>query len=312
MPAYTGPQLWQRYRHRLEMVGRRPNTIKTYRKCLYAFWGFTGKMEEPRTVTKKDLERFLSRVSEGPRAKGRPLARKTVLVEGKSILVAYRWFAENSLLGRRNPFIGYDLPKGLDLPPRYLEPEQVARLLDKAEACADDRMATAIWLAYGAGLRCCELASLRIEDIRPARSGRPMTILVEGKGGHAGVVPVANAGAAAWLERYLATQPPSGPLLATRDGGGHPAGRPLTAHTISTIVGRFMHDNGIKESVHVLRHTFATELVMAGGNLRGVQKLLRHKSITTTERYTANYDGDAWAVAALLPDPRKVGQSEAG
>jgi site-specific recombinase XerD len=71
-----------------------------------------------------------------------------------------------------------------------------------------------------------------------------------------------------------------------------------------------MKAHGVKSSLHALRHSYATALLResggTAGGLRAVQRLVGHASSKTTERYTSAWDGEAWSVAAMLPNPRAV------
>jgi site-specific recombinase XerD len=298
----SGPELWDHYYEHLLARRRRPRTIRLYRYNLYAFWGFTGKMLQANLVTKKDAERFLSRTTVGPNSSGERVQANTAASEGHILKAAYRWWAEEGLIGRVSPLARLVVPSGVTGPPRDLDLEAVGRLLKVAEA-TDERMATILWLAFGCGLRAGEIAAARLEHVYPAMGTRPMTIEVEGKGGKRRVVPVQGA-AAEWLSAYLKTRPRTGELVAREREHGHGN---LQAQRISRLAGNFMHANGFEESTHSLRHTYATQLLMAsGGNLRAVQRLLGHSTSRTTERYTARWDGEAVTTAALLPDPRNV------
>jgi site-specific recombinase XerD len=314
----TGPKLWEVYLKHLEATAKRPMTIRMYRRALYAFWGHCNKLSTPQLVTKQDLQSFLTRTIDSPRSRGQRLSPVSANNYGVIVKGAYRWFAENGFIGAKNPLVGYELPKVTLGPPRALEPDQVAQLFEAAEASArvaqgrgggggaivDDRLVTMLWLAYGAGLRVSEIAAVRIEHIHPARGRQPMRIEVFGKGGYRAMQPVSPE-AADWLKRYMAGRPRTGPLL---EGRGPNPGQPLKGDTVSKAISQFMRSQGINETAHSLRHTYATELMIASeGNLRAVQRLVRHKSSTTTERYTSAYDGEMFAVSALLPNPRRVG-----
>lgn len=304
----TGPELWEAWRNHLKRTHKRSETIREYGAVLYRFWRYTRKMNNPAGATKRDLEKWLGRPSgKGPRA-GQPISVITARNNGKVIILAYKWFTEEGLIGKRkSPLAGYVLPKAYEPPPRFLEQSDVGRLMVAAEE-TDPRMATMLWLGYGCGLRRGEIARLKVEDITPARGQFPMVLDIDGKGGKKRRVPV-HGPAASWLEGYLASRPRTGPLLAKlprTPAHLHPRGH-LTPGAVGDMMADFMRANGVKESSHALRHTFATELLMANpGQLRGVQRLLGHASSVTTERYTAAYDGQAWTVASTLPDPRTV------
>jgi integrase/recombinase XerC len=311
MTERTGSELWDHYYNWLVQTRKSEYTICEYRRTLWDFWIYVDKLDEPATVTKKDLGRFLSRTSRKPGNVGQPLSATSVNSNALVITRAYRWFAEQALLGRRkNPLSGYDIPKLVDLPPRCLEPDDLTHLLVQAKA-SDPRMGTMLWMAYGLGMRVGEIARARREHLHPGRAaepgkdgkpgkpGKPTTIEIHGKGGRRRVVPINNPGAVACFDAYLPGRPAKGPLIDNRRFPG----RPLDPRSVSRLMGDFLHAQGITESAHSLRHTFATYLMEEGVSLRGVQRLLGHAKSSTTERYTQRFDGEAWEGAARLPDP---------
>jgi len=162
-----------------------------------------------------------------------------------------------------------------------------------------------VWLAYGAGLRAGELAGLRTEDV--TLGGRPH-LRVLGKGRRERLVPLAPQ-VAVVLAGWLHGRPQAGPLVCSQ----RDPNRPLQPRTVSALLGDVLKAAGVKASAHQLRHTFATELLAAGGgtNLDAVGRLLGHTDPKTTRRYTGAYDADAWAAVKLLPDPRRPGAATA-
>jgi integrase/recombinase XerC len=137
----------------------------------------------------------------------------------------------------------------------------------------------ALELLYGAGLRVSELVGLDLEDIKEG------VLRVRGKGGKQREVPlVAKARAA--LEDYLARRPElkprDGALLLNRRGGR------LSTRSVARHLARYALIAGARRHVHphALRHSFATHLLDMGADLRGIQELLGHASLSTTQRYT--------------------------
>lgn len=185
----TGPELWDAWRAHLKRTHKRPQTLTEYGAVLYRFWRYTKKLNNPAAVTKRDLERYLGRTSaRGPTA-GQPIAAISARSNGKVIILAYKWFTEEGLIGKRkSPLAGYPLPKAYEPPPRFLEQSDVGRLMEEAER-SDPRMATMLWLGYGCGLRRGEIARLKVEDVTPARGQFPMVLDIEGKGGKKRRVP---------------------------------------------------------------------------------------------------------------------------
>ena len=137
------------------------------------------------------------------------------------------------------------------------------------------------FLLYGCGLRISEALSLTGADV-------PMgaTLRILGKGGKERIVPVISAARDA-VESYRRTAPfdfPSdAPLFRGVRGG------PLSARQVQKVVAAVRMQLGLPASVtpHAMRHSFATHLLNAGGDLRAIQELLGHASLSTTQAYTA-------------------------
>jgi integrase/recombinase XerC len=166
--------------------------------------------------------------------------------------------------------------------PNVVSVDDVFALLDtpSARTPAGLRDRCALELLYGAGLRVSELVGLDVSDFLDGRSA----VRVLGKGGKERVVPlVAKARTA--LEAYLARRAELGDgsaLLLNRRGGR------LTARTVARNLARYALVCGTQRHVHphALRHSFATHLLDMGADLRGIQELLGHASLSTTQRYT--------------------------
>jgi integrase/recombinase XerC len=161
--------------------------------------------------------------------------------------------------------------------PRALTAGQVHQLLTGLE---DERMTMIVALMLWAGLRCGEVATLRVEDV----DERDQTMLVTGKGGNQRVVCVPPE-LAPFVSRWLdgRTRVP-GPFITGRWGG-------LQASTISTMVSRAMGEAGVKvsardgRSAHSLRHTAASDVLDRGASITTVQAMLGHSNISTTAVY---------------------------
>jgi integrase/recombinase XerC len=145
------------------------------------------------------------------------------------------------------------------------------------------RDAAVLSLLYGSGLRISEALGLVRADAPPPAGG---TLRVTGKGGRTRLVPVLPKVAAAVAD-YLRLCPygggPDAPLFVGARGG------PLRARVVQLAVERLRGALGLPDSAtpHALRHSFATHLLGAGGDLRTIQELLGHASLGTTQMYTA-------------------------
>jgi integrase/recombinase XerD len=180
-----------------------------------------------------------------------------------------------------------DLPRQPRLLPETLDVGEVEQLLDAAGDALRDR--ALLELLYAAGLRISEALRLDLEDV--SRADR--TVRVMGKGDRERVVPVGDI-AVEWLNRWLAEGRPA--LLAlshVAPARGGPVfvgdrGRRLARQQGWAAVKRAAVRAGLGDRVspHTLRHSFATHLLEGGADLRIVQELLGHASISTTQLYT--------------------------
>ena len=145
------------------------------------------------------------------------------------------------------------------------------------EAARDEAVLT---LLYGCGLRISEALSLRRSD-----APLPATLRITGKGGKTRILPVLPAVREA-VDAYLAEVPfglpPGEPLFRAKRGG------PLSPRHVQATVQALRSRLGLPASAtpHALRHSFATHLLGAGADLRAIQELLGHASLSTTQRYT--------------------------
>ncbi|MCA6261268.1 tyrosine recombinase XerC [Phenylobacterium sp.] len=166
--------------------------------------------------------------------------------------------------------------------------------LDPWEAARDEAVLT---LLYGCGLRISEALSLRRRDAPLGESLR-----ITGKGAKTRMVPVLPRVAQA-VEAYLAALPfplaPDEPLFRARRGGL------LSPRHVQAAVQRMLGRLGLPDSAtpHALRHAFATHLLGAGADLRSIQELLGHASLSTTQRYT-QVDSAALLRAYAAAHPR--------
>ena len=278
-------QLLDRYRHHLLIERyRQQRTWLEYRRTILDFLAFTGR--EPGEVRPKDLHAYLNR---------RKLSDATRHTYATHIKSFYRWAAAARLLPA-DPLASVHTPPQRLGPPRAIELPDVRRLM--LSAYNDPRLYLVCWLMYGAGLRCCEVSSLRVED---CQLGQQPTIRVRGKGGKTRVVPLHEQVAYA-LRTALDGRGQVGPVVESQVD----AGQPIGAKHVSRIVAEALHRLGIHATGHQLRHSFATQLLAAtnGEGIHAISRLLGHASVGTTERYVSGFDADAIAAVQLLPDPR--------
>ena len=166
----------------------------------------------------------------------------------------------------------------------FLEQEEVVGLLDKVDVKGKSglRDRAMLELLFSTGLRVSELASLKVEQLNLERG--EMAVL--GKGKKERVVFISDD-AVEWLSKYLLARGDKlGPLFGQIMPNGER--RQLSVRTVERIVKKYALKAGIVKNVspHTIRHSFATDLLINGADIRSVQSLLGHSSITTTQVYT--------------------------
>jgi integrase/recombinase XerC/integrase/recombinase XerD len=230
---------------------------------------------DPFTLDQRMLRRYAGVISE------RGLSKSSVARKIASIRAFYRHLVQRGLL-EANPADLVATPKKDQYLPRVLKPDETAGLLDSIPAGSplELRDRALFEVAYSCGLRAEELVNLDVADLDPDAEEMRVT----GKGSKTRIVP---AGEPAWraLERYLDR---ARPKLATADH--EPAlflsksGRRLS----TSDVRRRLRAAGAGPGVtpHTLRHSFATHLLEGGADLRAIQEMLGHASISTTQTYT--------------------------
>jgi len=238
-----------------------------------AHWA-AGRDLHPKQLAHRDLRRFAAVLGESGAAKS-TVARKLAAIRS-----FYRHLVERGEL-EGNPADLVSSPKKDAYLPQVLKAGEVAELLERIPATTplDLRDRAMFELAYAAGLRAEELTLL--DTASPDPDGEQ--VRVEGKGGRTRVVPV---GEHAWraLDRYLSRGRPA------LDAGESPAlflsksGRRLSTSDVRRRLKLQARRVGI--SPHTLRHSFATHLLEGGADLRTIQELLGHASISTTQTYT--------------------------
>lgn len=225
-------------------------------------------------LTEADLKRW--QVKRATQLQPEP--RRTELSHARQF---YRWAVAEGLI-TADPSVKIPLPRVARGLPRPMREADVLTALE----CADDVTKAIIALAAYAGLRACEIAGLDWSEVGLGDRS-PHIRIVDGKGGHGRLVPLSTA-----LSAVLRMLPyRRGPVIRRLDG--RPG--PCAVHRISSRANDYLHDLGIMETLHQLRHRFATAAYGASRDIRAVQELLGHASPTTTSRYAAVASGVAIA-----------------
>ncbi len=183
-----------------------------------------------------------------------------------------------------------DLPKAESRSVKFLEREQVERLLTAVDTSKEEgvRDRTIIELLFSTGLRVSELVSLNHQDINVQR--REFGVI--GKGRKHRLVFISDR-AAEWIDRYVSMREDHYKPLFIRYSGrlseeNNGEKMRLTVRTIERIVKKYtrLARIPVDATVHTLRHSFATDLLSNGADMRSVQEMLGHKNIATTQIYT--------------------------
>ena len=270
--------------------GLAEKTRRAYGTDLQQLAEWAGE-REARDLDHRQLRHFAGHLSENGLSKS-AVARKLAAVRS-----FYRHLLERGEIAA-NPADLVASPKRDSYLPRVLKPAEVAGMLDAIPATTplELRDRAMLELAYAAGLRAEEIVNLDVSDADPDGE----EVRVTGKGSRTRVIP---AGEVAWqaLERWLARGRPAlaadgeHALFVSRNGN-----RLSTSDVrrrLAIWVRRAALQGGI--SPHTLRHSFATHLLEGGADLRSIQELLGHATISTTQTYTRIESGRLKKVYAL-------------
>ncbi len=267
--------------------GRMPRTAENYEFYLNRFVEFTGDLRV-NEITMETIRKYRLWLNRLETERGETLSMMTQSYH----LIALRGFLK--YLSRRDiPSLSPDkieLPKTHRKQVTFLHYDEIIRLLEQIntseEAGLRDR--AIIELLFSSGLRVSELVNLNRDHINTKRR----EFMVRGKGQKDRPIFISQA-AADWVEQYLAMRHDSlVPLFisysknVTPDTSGD--FRRLTPRSIQRMVAQYARLAGITKHVspHTMRHSFATDLLMNGADLRSVQSMLGHSNIATTQIYT--------------------------
>lgn len=283
MPAAAISPLVERFRVHLEdEKGASPHTVRNYLSDLCGFETYllTARADLESAVH-AHVRGWLGTLAVDKAATSR--ARKLA-----SVKAFYRFCMRKKLL-LRNPAATVRSPKLPRSLPRVLPVEEVFALVEApaVERVLGLRDKAILEVLYGGGLRISELCGLSLGDVD--LRGRVVHVL--GKGRKERLCPL-NEAAVDALEEWLARR---GELLAIQHPKqdpdalflNHRGGR-LTPRSIARHLDRYVLETGLarKTSPHAMRHSFATHLLGSGADIRSIQELLGHASLSTTQRYT--------------------------
>jgi integrase/recombinase XerD len=263
------------------------NTLASYRRDLtrYVDALAAAGVTDLGQVTEADVAGHLARLREGDEAHP-PLAAASAARAIVAVRGLHRFAFREGLAAAdptrevKPPALPRRLPKALDV-------DQVFRLLSvpAEEGPLAPRDKALLEFLYGTGARISEAVGCAVDDLDLAAGA----VTLHGKGGRTRVVPV-GAYACEALQAYLVRGRPALAALASRSSRGavflNARGGRLSRQSAWTILREAASRAGVPASPHTLRHSYATHLLDGGADIRVVQELLGHASVTTTQVYT--------------------------
>ena len=267
-----------------------PKTLEAYardlRQCLdflCSHWGERVTLARFAALEATDIRAFMA-------------MRRADDIAGRSLMRAlaglrsFGRFLEREGKGKVGALSAIRAPKVAKSLPKPLPMASAKRLADADERAGEEREtwvlardAAVMALLYGSGLRISEALGLKRREV--PRPGEGDVLIVTGKGNKTRMVPVLQ-NVLALVQEYVSMcpypLPPEGPIFLGARGG------PLSPRIIQLAMERLRGALGLPDSAtpHALRHSFATHLLSRGGDLRAIQELLGHSSLSTTQIYT--------------------------
>lgn len=276
------------------LAGRktRPRTIETYCKVVTRFSAYLGDEATIADVSADSIGRY--QIARGH------LAAATISKDLSGIRAWCRW-AIRAKLRQDDPTLELEWPKKIEPIPRCLKARELRQLdailnaplpvLDTKKRHVRQRETRIVLLMLYAGLRLSEVPNL---DWRDVDLDEETLIIRDAKGGKDRALPIH-----ARLAEHLALTPEEKQIGAVC---GHLNGKKISYKSVPHVFDRWLKEAGLRISAHQLRHTFATQLLWAGRDLRTIQRLLGHASLSTTERYLSVEMEQKRAAVDSLPD----------
>jgi integrase/recombinase XerC len=261
------------------------HTVSAYRHDLQTLMSFCERRDVKRWGA---LNNFLVRAfAAGEHAAG--IAPRSIQRRLSAARTFYEYLMREGAV-KNNPALDVRAPKTKKRLPATLDADQMGRLLDfRVDDTLSARDKAMMELFYSSGLRLSELVGLDVSAV----DLQDRTVRVLGKGHKTRIVPIGRHAIAAlkeWLTQRAeltkknpgAVSPYEGPIFVGKTG------RPLSVRAVQLRVGTWARRQGLTMHVHphMFRHSFATHLLESSGDLRGVQELLGHADISTTQVYT--------------------------
>jgi len=247
------------------------HTLRAYRNDLAEFTDWLGEfanITDIRIISKRNIRDFLGSLARYGYERS-SISRKT-----SSLKSFFKFLLQEDIV-KTNPILDIKYPKPKRKIPSFLSIEEMNELLGENLSKRDRAI---IELIYGTGMRASEICSLNTKDVSFANE----TVRVKGKGGKERILPLTRKARDAVRDYLSPSRDKNTPLFLNKFG------KRLSQRSLQRIVGKYIRTVAdiAHSSPHTLRHTFATHLLDKGCDLRTVQELLGHSSISTTQIYT--------------------------
>lgn len=257
-------------------------TLKSYSEDFNSLFDYlrdrVGDVRSPAELEMSTLRGYVAYLHECDYA-------RTTIARRLACLRSFLKYCQREGLIATNPAKALRTPRTGRKLPHFLTTEQIVTLLEAPPATEPEglRDRALLEVMYSAGLRVAELVGLNLDSWD--RYGNVLRVF--GKGKKERIAPVGKFAAAA-LERWLEVREPADVADARQAMFLNRFGTRLTTRSVGRMIEKYLKETGLSllTSPHTLRHTFATHLLDGGADLRSVQEMLGHKSLTTTQIYT--------------------------
>jgi len=266
-------------------MGRTQKTIEIYQHYLKRFFGFS-QIDGPQEITMDIVKKYRLYLNRFEDEKGQKLKKITQNYHIIALRSFLKYLAKQDIqsLSAEKIEIGKNPEREIE----FLEPQEVERILSVAngKSLKELRDRAILELLFSTGLRVSELTSLDRDQINL----ETQEFSIRGKGGKIRIVFISDTAKIA-LQNYLKERTDIDPALFIRTnkiGFTKEDDLRITPRSVQRIVKHYAKKAGIVKNIHphTFRHTFATDLLSNGADIRNVQEMLGHSSITTTQIYT--------------------------
>ncbi len=270
---------------------RSAQTIKNYAFYLDRFLNMS-QAKQPKDITADRVRQYRLKLNRLVNEQtGEPLKKKTQNYHMIALRAFLKYLAKRDIKSLAPEKI--ELAKQEDRQIEFLEENELADLLEapiknQTNSIIQIRDKAILELLFSTGLRVSELANLKVENVNLKKD----EFSVRGKGGKIRIVFLSEQ-ARYWLKEYLNKRLTTSPYLFVAHDRANTARekddtKPLTPRSIERLVQKYAKQAGIMKKItpHTIRHSYATDLLRNGADIRSVQSMLGHASITTTQIYT--------------------------